>query len=652
MSERSESRLPKAAPPEEHETALILDTIPELVFHLDAGHRIKWVNRAAAEHLGMSRAEAAGRPCREVLSHDQGICSTCPVDRVIREGVPAKTEIPTPDGRRWLVRGYPMPDEGQKVRSVVKVVEEITERRLLEENWRKYEFMANASGDFMTLIDRNYVYKAANHAYCRAVGKDRSEIVGRTVSDVWGQRDFSHPIKGYLDRCFAGETVQYEASFRFTGEEPQYFSVRYYPYVDAAGAVTSVVVVSHDITMRKRAEAALQESEERFRATFEQAAVGICLTSPDGRLIRMNDRYSEIMGYPPDELADMRFQDFTHPEDRSPDETQARRLLRGEIDTYTMEKRYLRKDGATVWGNLTVSLVREPDGSPKYFIAVVEDVTDRKRMAEEAKRQREQLFRADKMVSLGTLVSGVAHEINNPNTFISFNIPILRDYLDALLPIVDRHARDHPDFELFGMDYPAFRADLAKLLDNMEHGSDRIRSIVSGLRDFSQRRRGDPKGETADWVALRPILEDVITFCRGKITKMVETLETEIPGDLPLVWAEPQALEQILVNLLINAAHAQDKERSWIRLRVDPGGVDAGEVGIEVSDNGRGMDEETANKIFDPFFTTKPVGEGTGLGLYVCHNLIEGMDGWIEVESVPGEGSTFRVRLKRMPARI
>ena len=500
--------------------------------------------------------------------------------------------------------------------------------------------MANASGDFMTLIDRGYVYRAANRAYCQALGRDRSEIVDRTVADVWGDRDFRHPIKGYLDRCFSGETVQYEATFGFAGEQRRYYSVRYYPYRADGETVTHAVVVSHDVTLRRQAEEALRESEERFRGTFDQAAVGICLTDPSGRLIRMNRRYAEMMGYDPESLSRMTFKDLSHPDDLAEDLGLSEQLLKGEIETYSLEKRYIRSDGTTVWGDLTVSLVREPDGSPKYFIAVVADITDRKRMAEEARRQREQLYRADKMVSLGTLVSGVAHEINNPNSFIAFNIPILRDYLAELLPIIDAHAADRPGFAPCGMAYSELRRDLLRLIDNMEHGSSRIHSIVSGLRDFSS-SRGESR---AGWMNVRPVIRSVIAFCRGKISRMVSGFEIDVPETLPLLWAEPQALEQVLINLLINAAQARDKADGRVRLRVRPG-AEPDHTAIEVIDNGVGMDPDTVAKVFDPFFTTKPVGEGTGLGLYVCHNLVEGMGGRIEVDSRPGAGSTFRVLL-------
>jgi len=144
--------------------------------------------------------------------------------------------------------------------------------------------------------------------------------------------------------------------------------------------------VQHDITKRKRVEEELRESEERFRATFEQAAVGMGHAAPDGRMLRVNQRFCDIVGHTREELLEKTFEEFTHPEDVGADSEQSRQLLAGEIRTYTMEKRYIRKDGSVVWVDLTVSLVRESSGEPGYFIAVVEDVTERKHAEQSLRR--------------------------------------------------------------------------------------------------------------------------------------------------------------------------------------------------------------------------------------------------------------------------
>jgi signal transduction histidine kinase len=254
-----------------------------------------------------------------------------------------------------------------------------------------------------------------------------------------------------------------------------------------------------------------------------------------------------------------------------------------------------------------------------------------------AKLTERQLVESEKLASLGLLVAGLAHDITNLNNCITFNIPIMREYLKKLISIVDNHAKNHQPVELFGMSYPEFRKDTLRLLDNVEHASNRINTTVGGLKEFVRTRYG---GEHR-WIDLREVIEKGVAICRCQIKRSVRVLEVNIADDLPPIFTDPEALEQILVNLLINAAQAAYKEDSWIRLNVKMENTRPDHFIIEVNDNGCGMDKETKKKIFDAFFTTKPAGMGTGLGLFVSKNLIEALGGCITVESDRGKGTTF-----------
>lgn len=252
-----------------------------------------------------------------------------------------------------------------------------------------------------------------------------------------------------------------------------------------------------------------------------------------------------------------------------------------------------------------------------------------------------QLMHSEKMASLGVMVSSIVHEINNPINFISFNLPILREYLSELLPISDVYAAEHPDFEIGHLPYPDFREDISKLLDNIEHGSGRITSFIANLKDFSQIK--DKVKE--DWVDLNAVIAKMLSICGVQLKKTVRSFTTKIPDNPPRIWTDPSALEQILLNLLVNAAQASEKEDSRVEMRVEVRDSWLDHIVFEIRDNGSGMDAQTLQKIFDPFFTTKAAAGGTGLGLYVTHSLVESLRGRIEVESEAGKGSTFRVIL-------
>ena len=281
--------------------------------------------------------------------------------------------------------------------------------------------------------------------------------------------------------------------------------------------------------------------------------------------------------------------------------------------------------------------LKEGSGEFRSAIIRISDITDSKML-------ERQLIQREKMAALGVLISGIAHEINNPNNYISVNIPILRDYLNVVMPMVDEYAKKHPDLEIMHMSYPEFREDIFELLDNVQHGSRQIKFIVRDLKVFSK----PAKDKRIEIIDLKPIIEKVVAFCRSKIKRTVKTFNVHIPESLPEVLIDSQSLGQILINLLINAAQAFEKpmdENSNVNLVVSMDNSRKNRLIIEVIDNGGGMDEKTLEKIFTPFFTTKSSEDGIGLGLYIVQNLIEKMGGCIEVESKLGSGSNFRIIL-------
>jgi PAS domain S-box-containing protein len=297
----------------------------------------------------------------------------------------------------------------------------------------------------------------------------------------------------------------------------------------------------------------------------------------------------------------------------------------------------LERDGfmdASRIEQVVVYPIENKDTGEGAAIIRISDITDEKMI-------RKQIVQTEKLSSLGFLVAGVAHEINNPNNFISFNIPILKEYLNEILPIIDDYARGHENFELFGMTYPLFREDVLKLVDNIGNGSRRINIAVANLRGISRTK----EKTNMDWIDVKEVIEKSVSIFRSKINRMVKLFEVNISDDLPLIYTDSGAIETAVINLLINAAQAVDKDNSWIRLKVAFDDSSQNDLIIDVSDNGCGIEETIKNYIFDPFFTTKSPSEGTGLGLSLCHYSIKESGGRIEVDSVAGKGSTFKVIL-------
>ncbi|RJQ80855.1 MAG: PAS domain S-box protein [Desulfobacteraceae bacterium] len=305
-------------------------------------------------------------------------------------------------------------------------------------------------------------------------------------------------------------------------------------------------------------------------------------------------------------------------------------VAKGEVLTF---ERPFMKDGEGL-EQVSIYPVSEKEQEAGGAIIRITDITEQKRL-------EQQLIRSEKMASLGILVSSIAHEINNPNSFVTFNIPILRDYLEELTRISDQYAEHQNDLELFHMTYPEFRKDVFKLVDNIEHGASRISNFVANLREFSQNNGERRK----TWIDLASVVEKVLSICRSQIKKGVKSFTFDISEKIEAIYVDEYSLEQVLLNLIVNAVQAADKNDSYVKLSAAPGHSWKEHTIIRVADNGCGMDPKTMRRVFDPFFTTKSPSEGTGLGLYVCHNLIQTLGGRIEVESQPDVGSTFTIVL-------
>jgi len=250
----------------------------------------------------------------------------------------------------------------------------------------------------------------------------------------------------------------------------------------------------------------------------------------------------------------------------------------------------------------------------------------------------QQLQQADKLASLGQLVSGIGHEINNPNQFIRGNIKILKQSLEDLMPIVDEYCATHGDFKIAKLNYDFWRKNIMMLVDDMDHGSQRIKGIVEGLRTFARK----DEGLLVDTIDINTLIEASTRLVHNEVHKRAD-IRLDLAEGLPVFTGNAQKIEQILVNLIVNAGQAmRDDVRGLITVRTRAEDTD---VVFEIEDNGIGMTDKTLKQIFDPFFTTKRAKGGTGLGLAIAYRIIEEHGGSITVKSKQGAGTTFTVRI-------
>ena len=250
----------------------------------------------------------------------------------------------------------------------------------------------------------------------------------------------------------------------------------------------------------------------------------------------------------------------------------------------------------------------------------------------------QQLQQADKLASIGELVSGIGHEINNPNQFIRGNIKIVKQSLEDMLPLIDKYYEKNPDLKIARLNYDFFREHIMVLVNDMAHGSERIKSIVEGLRAFTKK----DEGLLVDTVEINTLIEATTRLVRKEVHKKAE-IKLELGDDLPTFKGNAQKIEQVLVNLIVNASQSiPDDTKGRILVRTMK--TDSNLV-VQIIDNGCGMNEKTMKQIFDPFFTTKRAKGGTGLGLAIVYRIIEEHGGKISVNSKPGVGTTFTIKI-------
>jgi PAS domain S-box-containing protein len=371
---------------------------------------------------------------------------------------------------------------------------------------------------------------------------------------------------------------------------------------------------------RRRLEEERRITEERYRVLVETSPYGVGLTGLDGKILKANRRIAELVGEKEaSAIEGLRLLDFVADEDRGRATTDFANLLAQGV---MRDKNYRFRRGSVGFdGEISATVYTGADGTPGAVIAVIRDVTERLLM-------QARLAQSDRLASVGMLAAGVAHEVNNPLTYVLYNL----ESLVADLPALEAAAPKGPE-----------PLDLVKRAEEALVGIRRIRSIIRDLKVFSK-----AGADRVEQVALNNVIQGAINVAFNEI-KYRARLDTDF-GEVPPVVASEGRLAQVFLNLLVNAAQAipdGDVDHNRIAVRT---WAEAGAVFAEVRDTGSGMSEEILRQLFIPFFTTKPAGIGSGLGLSISREIVETAGGRITVESSPGKGSRFLVRLPAMAA--
>jgi PAS domain S-box-containing protein len=388
---------------------------------------------------------------------------------------------------------------------------------------------------------------------------------------------------------------------------------------------------------RQVVDAALRESEEKYRLLAETAREFIIAFDAIGRIVYANRAWLAAGGFAPEQLREKSIFELLPENARAAFAQRLQAIGAGHSPAVMFEAELLAADGSAIPVEAGLAPLKDDEKTLRTFITA-RDVTEKKQAEKQAELHREQLFQADKMATLGTLVSGVAHEINNPVTFVMLNAPILQQAWSAVLPILDDHREAHGDFKVGRMDYSQLRARIPLLLANIVAGADRVKTIVGDLKDFA--RQGP--SQMADTVDLNAVAAKAVALAGNLVQKSTQRFCAEYGRPMPTFTGNAQKIEQVIINLLVNACQSLPDSRR--RVRLVTGSTKSPPCAfIVVDDEGCGMTEAVLQRIRDPFFTTKRESGGTGLGLAIADRIVKEHGGEMTFASAVDRGTTVRV---------
>jgi len=478
-----------------------------------------------------------------------------------------------------------------------------------------------SAADAFALYDAEGRLVLANEAYKTLFGHTREVLTpGTTFESILRHRAELGLIPDLGDDPEGWFRERLDHFFNFTGPvEREFPDGSWWQVNEQRTRRGGIAQIATNITQIKAREAALRESEARFRNLFYHTAVGTMIVGIDGRYRAANEALCRMLGYPEAELQRMSVLDVTHPQDRK----RARQVMAdcrsGRLTSWIEEKRYLRKDGQTVWAIVSVSMIRDAGGRPLYSVGHVQDITERKRAETATRALQDELAHVSRVSTMGEMATGFAHELNQPLTAIV-------NYAQGTLR---RHRAG-----------TAATDDYVKVLELVAEQALRAGDVIRGIRKFVRKE----ESETGN-VDINTAIEETVGLLRTEAQQRDVTIDLDLSDGLPPVPGNAVQLQQVILNLGRNAFEAMaDTDPEGRRLTIATAAGADGEVSIFVEDTGPGIAEPDRKRLFDPFYTTKP--EGMGMGLSICRSIVNAHGGGISAGSADGGGASFRVDLK------
>jgi two-component system, cell cycle sensor histidine kinase and response regulator CckA len=613
------------APSGERLGELVTFSVDAIVL-VNADGVIRWANPATEDVLGYGAGDIVGVHARDLVE---------PVDREAWQALVGKLfdDPSTPvrgtfrcrhkDGSvRWTEGVARNLLQEPRVGGIVVYYRDVTSRKATEQQLKdtedRYGHLFSSAADVIFEADAEGYFRFVNPQTLRLFEFEQDEVIGRRFTEFIRADYRPQILQHYYRQTSEGRLNSYVEFPTVTKSGKEiWLGQNAWIITDAAGKLVGMQAVARDITERRKAEDALRSAEAKYRALVEQSLMGVYILQNE-RLVYANPKAADMLGYTQQELIDSPFAfGFVHEQDRPMVQDQLERLDPERTPTVQLAVRGLRKDGEVIQVEAFCS-VTEFNGT-RAILATVHDISDRVKL-------EDQLRQAQKMEAVGRLAGGIAHDFNNLLTAIRGNAELMSH----------RVKKD-----------PAMAAEVDEIL----HASDRAASLTRQLLAFSRKQVLQPIA-----LDINEIVSGVARMARRLIGTDVQ-LRLDLARSVSQVLADPAQVEQVLLNLIVNARDAMPSGGTITvktgNVHLEPSapeivqaGIAAGDfVMLAVTDDGIGMDQATQARIFEPFFTTKETGRGTGLGLSTVYGIVRQTGGAITVRSERGKGASFRVYL-------